>query len=286
MVHGYVGLGEMGGAMCRRLLDVGTPLRVVDLDPAAVSRLTAAGAAVAADPAALGRECEVVSVCVPADDHVRAVVTGPGGIVEGARQARRGDLTVLVHSTVHPDTMREIHAAAAGAGVAVHDACVAGGSDAATAGTLVMFVSELATMAAPARAAVESFGTLLLDTGPPGSGAAVKIGVNVMTYAQHAALTAAFELVAAQGASTDALVAAWRHNGQFGNVVERFSVLPGLPASALEGMRSYLDGVRAIEQKDLALALSLGRGTRRGPSPVVAALHDYIPVMLGLVPPD
>jgi 3-hydroxyisobutyrate dehydrogenase-like beta-hydroxyacid dehydrogenase len=264
--------------MCQRLLDTGHEVVVFDLDDAAVDAMVTLGARAATSSAEVAAASDTMSICVPADAHVLAVLRGESGVEGGGR----GGLTVLIHSTVHPDTMREAHNAAATWGVAVHDACVAGGDDAARNGQLVLFVSDLDSMAPHARATVDTFGSRVIATGPPGSGAAVKIGVNVMTYAQQAALTAAFELVTAQGASTDALVEAWRHNGQFGPIIERFSALMGFPIESLAGMRDYLSNVVAIEQKDLALAVALGEGTPRGPSPVVAAISDYAPTMFGL----
>ena len=275
---GYVGLGEMGSAMCRRLLDTGHSVTVFDLDDAAVASMVERGAREATSAAEVATRAEVLSICVPADHHVLAVMSGVDGVDGGANDG----LTVLIHSTVHPDTMRAAHALAEPWGVSVHDACVAGGDQAALAGELVLFVSELDALSAPARSVVETYGSRVIDTGPPGSGAAVKIGVNVMTYAQQTALCAAFELVAAQGASTDALVEAWRHNGQFGPIIERFSALMGFPVASLAGMTDYLSNVVSIAQKDLALASALGEGTPRGPSPVVSAISDHLPAVFGL----
>jgi len=275
---GYIGLGEMGGAMCRQLVAAGEQVSVFDVSEHAVQALVDAGAQRAGSIAELARACDVISICVPADDHVRAVMSGPDGVEGGAH----GGLTVLVHSTIHPDTMRAVHAQAAAWGVSVHDACVTGGEAAAKEGALAVFVSDLDALCDRARHALSIFGERIIDTGPPGSGAAVKIGVNVMTFAQQAAAAAAFDLVEAQGASTDALLDAWRHNRQLAPMIERFTAMFAFPPEALAGMQDYLSNVVAIEQKDLALALALGEGTRRGPSPVVAAIRDHLPVIFGL----
>lgn len=271
---GYIGLGEMGRAMCSRLVTSGRTVVAFDLDAAALDAAVAGGAQGAADAAEVARRSDVVSICVPADHHVLAVVDA---LEAGAHEG----LTVLIHSTVHPDTMRAAAERVAAWGGRCHDACVAGGDAAAREGQLVMFVSDLDEVAPRAREVLDRYSDLLIDTGPAGSGAAVKIGVNVMTYAQQAALIAAYELVAHQGASVDALVAAWRHNGQFGPVIERFSALAGFPPEALRGMADYLSNVVSIAQKDLDLALALGEGTPRGPSPAVAAIRDHMPTIFG-----
>jgi len=273
--YGYVGLGEMGGAMCRHLLRSGGDVIAFDPAAAAMTRAIEAGADGATSAADVARASDVVSICVPAADHVEAVMSGPDGIEGGAHDG----LTVLIHSTVHPDTMRAARDLAAPWGVAVHDANVAGGETAADDGTLVVFVGELGSLPPRAREVIEIYGDHIIDAGPVGSGAAIKIGVNVMTYAQQAAATAAYELVDHQGASTDALLEAWRHNGQAGPIIERFIPMAAMSRDDVAGMADYLANVVAIEQKDLDLALALGDGTDRGPSPVVAAIRDHLPTV-------
>lgn len=278
MGYGYIGLGEMGGAMCGNLLAHGEDVTVFDLDAAAVQRQVAAGATAAASVAELARTCDVVSICVPADDHVRAVMSGPDGIGAGAHAG----LTVLIHSTVHPDTMREMHQLGASWGVGVHDCCVTGGEVGAKAGELALFVSDAGALPERARHLLDVYGTLTIPTGPPGSGAAVKVGNNVLTFAMQAAVHAALQLVEAQGASRDALLDAWRHNEQLSPIIERFLVLFDFGPEVLAGMTDYLSNVVSIEQKDMTLALELGEGTPAGPSPVVGAVRDQLPVVFGL----
>ena len=67
------------------------------------------------------------------------MLSGPGGIVEGAHDG----LCVLIHSTVHPDTVLAARDMAAEWGVSVFDACVAGGADNARAGSLTVLAGGL-----------------------------------------------------------------------------------------------------------------------------------------------
>ena len=81
---GYIGLGMMGSAMAENLIRRGGAVVTVhDIDPAAVLAAVALGAAPAASAAEVARASDVVSVCVPAAAHIEAVLSGPGGIVEG-----------------------------------------------------------------------------------------------------------------------------------------------------------------------------------------------------------
>jgi len=70
----YIGLGDMGASMVQRLLAQGVDTTVYDIAPAALEACVAKCAKPAASPAAAAEGCDVVCVCVPEDDHVRAVL--------------------------------------------------------------------------------------------------------------------------------------------------------------------------------------------------------------------
>jgi 3-hydroxyisobutyrate dehydrogenase-like beta-hydroxyacid dehydrogenase len=194
---------------------------------------------------------------------------------------------VLIHSTVHPETMTGARDTAAAWGVPVHDACVAGGAAAADKGELAIFAGGIDDMPEAARDLLDIYGSKVIAAGPVGSGAALKIGVNVMTYAQQAAAAAAFELVEGAGADTDALVEAWRHTGQLGALTEQFlPMLSFAPSDVVGDLRTYLQSTVAIGQKDLELARALCRPDPRGVAPVVSAVHDAMPTVFGVGDPD
>ncbi len=172
-------------------------------------------------------------------------------------------------------------------GVSVFDACVAGGGAAADKGELAIFAGGVDQMPEQARALLDVYGTKVIAAGPVGSGAALKIGVNVMTYAQQAAAAAAFELVEGAGADTDALVEAWRHTGQLGALTEQFLPMLSFHLSDITGdLRTYLRSTVSIGQKDLELALELCRPDPRGVVPVVRAVHEAMPTVFGVGDPD
>ena len=277
---GYIGLGMMGSAMAENLIRRGgRPVMVHDLDAAALDAAVSLGAAAAASAADVARASDVVSVCVPAAAHIEAVLSGPGGIVEGAHEG----LCVLIHSTVHPDTVLAARDAAAEWGVPVFDACVAGGADSARAGSLTVLAGGLDEMPPAARAVLDACAGTLVDAGPVGAGAALKIAVNVMTYAQFAAASAAHDMVAGAGGEPAALLEAWRSMGQLGTLTEQYCALLEIPAEHIRGeLRTMLETQAGIAAKDLALALELapapGRA-RPGAANVVEALRSAMPAV-------
>ena len=81
---GMIGLGVMGLRMARRLREAGHELLAHDTSPAALEAL---GAPAAASPAAVADEVELVLCSLPSPAVVEAVLTGPGGVIEGDRKS-------------------------------------------------------------------------------------------------------------------------------------------------------------------------------------------------------
>ena len=311
--YGYIGLGMMGSAMVENLIGTGAEVTVCDVDPAAVDAAVALGAAAAASPAEVAEVSDAVSICVPAAEHLNQVLDGPGGLAEGVgegpgglaaenreglgglaaenpegpgglaaenpegpgglAEGSRGGPAILVHSTVHPDTIRAARRRAAAWGAPLFDACVAGGAISARTGDLILLAGGLGEMPGPARTLLDVYAAHVIDAGPVGAGAALKIAVNVMTYAQFAAAATAHDLITAQGADPALLTEAWRAMGQLGSLTEQYQALVGLRPEQITGdFRESLQALAGIGRKDLALALELGP-TRTGAAAVLEALH-------------
>ena len=274
--YGYIGLGMMGSAMAECLIRHGSgSVTVYDIDPAAVDAAVSLGAEAGASAAEVARASDVVSICVPAAAHIETVLSGPGGIAEGAHEG----LCLLIHSTVHPDTVLAARDVASERGVPVFDACVAGGADNARAGTLTVLAGGLDDMPAAAREALDVYAGTLIDAGPVGAGAVLKIAINVMTYGQFAAAAAAHDMVATTGGEPAALLEAWRSMGQLGALTEQYCALLEIPAEHIRGeLLTMLETQAGIATKDLSLALEVGR-TRPGAAGVVEAVRTAMPAV-------
>ena len=275
---GYIGLGQMGSAMVTRLLDTGVRVGVCDLDPGPVARATEQGAEALATPAELAAAVDVVSICVPAARHVETVLSGPDGIAS----AGRADQVILVHSTIAPADIRRFHDLAGAWGAWLADACVAGGADAAATGELVVLAGAPGELTAEARSLLDTYASLVVDAGPVGSGAALKLAVNVMTYAQFSAAATAYDIARAAGADTAALVATWEHTGQLGRLTRQFLPLLDIPPEHLTGgFRESLEGTVDIATKDLTLALEACADPTCGRAEVLRALAGSMDEVFG-----
>jgi 3-hydroxyisobutyrate dehydrogenase len=75
---GYVGLGNMGGALAARLQQ-SRSLVVYDRDEDTVRRMVDHGASAAEGLADLAARCDLVFLCLPTSDHTRSVIFGSNG---------------------------------------------------------------------------------------------------------------------------------------------------------------------------------------------------------------
>ena len=120
---GFIGLGKMGLPMAQNLLKAGHQVEGVDVNPAAIAKLKAAGGS--SDEAAKGAaaRADVVITMLPSGKEVRETYLGAGGIVESANEG-----TLLIDcSTIDVETSRAVAKAAEAKGLLMLDAPVSGG---------------------------------------------------------------------------------------------------------------------------------------------------------------
>jgi 3-hydroxyisobutyrate dehydrogenase-like beta-hydroxyacid dehydrogenase len=90
---GFIGLGQMGFHMARRLLEAGHRLVVCDTRREPIDRLTALGAQAAGSAREIADAAETVMASLPTPEIVLEVATGKGGVIEGRRVRRFVDLS-------------------------------------------------------------------------------------------------------------------------------------------------------------------------------------------------
>jgi 3-hydroxyisobutyrate dehydrogenase-like beta-hydroxyacid dehydrogenase len=172
---GFVGLGRMGGAMARRLLDAGHHIWVHDVDRAAAEKLAAHGATVAASVAAVADAAPIVFVSLPTPQIVLDVVTGTDGLIAGKCLQIVVDL-----STSGPDAAVALARKLSDRGVASLEAPVSGGMKGAREGTLSLMVAGPADAWERARPLIETFGKPFFMGETAGAGQTMKLVNNLM----------------------------------------------------------------------------------------------------------
>lgn len=133
---GFVGIGRMGSRMAPRLFDAGHSLTVHDMSPEAVKPLAERGARVAATPAEVASDAEIVFVSLPTPQIVDQVLFGENGVVRGGRVKVVVDLSTTgpKAAAAHSERLRERN-------IIAMDCPVSGGLAGAANGTLAVMVS-------------------------------------------------------------------------------------------------------------------------------------------------
>lgn len=254
---GFVGLGNIGMPMAKRLAAGGLATAVFDVVAEHVAALEAVGARGAKSPREVAAASDVIGVCVRDDDDVRAVFGGDDGILAGSARGA----VVAIHSTVLPATVEEVGAIAAERGVAVVDACITGGAAGATQGTLTVMAGGDAAAIDRARPFFDCFAKKVLHTGPLGSGCKMKLCNNLMTYLAWTSIYEATMLARAAGLSQEMLEEVTGSNGNLTDPMRQFILAHKLPEDVRrsDGFQKNMRLYTEVAEKDLAATLALAR---------------------------
>jgi 3-hydroxyisobutyrate dehydrogenase-like beta-hydroxyacid dehydrogenase len=182
---GFIGLGQMGFHMARRLIEAGHRLTVFDTRPEAIERLAALGATAGGSPRELADAAETVMASLPTPDIVLAVATGSDGVIAGKRVRRFVDL-----STTGAVMAKRIFTMLKEKDIVQIDCPVSGGVTGAAKGTLALMVSGPRGEVTPLEPVFAAIGRLFFISERPGAGQTMKLCNNFLSAA---AMTATSE---------------------------------------------------------------------------------------------
>ena len=191
---GFIGLGNMGRPMARRLIEAGHSLVVYDTRNDATAPLIALGAKLASSPQDVADRVETVMASLPEPHVVTKVAAGEGGVIHGKRVKRFIDL-----STTGSRVAIEIAATLAKRNIVQIDAPVSGGVAGAEKGTLAVMVSGPSAELALVKDALAVFGKVFVIGEQPGMGQTMKLANNVLSACNMAASCEAVVLAAKSG---------------------------------------------------------------------------------------
>jgi 3-hydroxyisobutyrate dehydrogenase len=243
---GFIGLGSQGGPMARRIVEGGyqTTLwarREATLEPYADTTAKTAGS-----PAELAAASDLVCLCVVGDDDVKEVLNGQTGVLAGLASGG----IVAIHSTVHPDTCRQVAEAAAKQGISVIDAPVSGGGPAVEEGKLLVMTGGDEDVVERCRPVFATYADPIVHLGPLGSGQITKILNNLLFSANLGSAISTLELGDALGISRDKLCEVLTGGSAVSKALGSIAVFGG----TLEGLAPIAG---ALLQKDVRHAASI-----------------------------
>ena len=244
MKIGFIGLGIMGKPMAKNLLKAGYQLVVHNRSPKPVKELVEAGAESGSSAKEVAEKCDVIVTMLPNSPHVKEVVLGPNGILEGARPG-----TIIVDmSSIAPLAAKEVAAKAAKKGVEMLDAPVSGGEPKAIEGTLSIMVGGKKEIFEKCHSILSKMGTSVVLCGDIGAGNTTKLANQIIVALNIAAMSEALVLGAKAGVNPETIFKAIR-GGLAGS-----TVLEAKTPMVLSG--NFKPGFRIeLHIKDLANAL-------------------------------
>lgn len=249
---GYIGLGNMGAPMAKRLVDWPGGVIVYDVRAEAMTPLAEAGATLADGVADIAVAADIISVTVLDDAQVREVVA------ELAANAKPGTV-IAIHSTISDTTAVELAGELKLQGIHVADAPVSGGAGAAEKGELATMVGAEREVYERIKPAFKQWASLVIHAGEPGAGTRMKLARNMLTFTSYAAACEAMKLAEAAGLDLQALGRVVRHTdaltGGPGAIMVRDDMKDLEPEHFL--YQPFLH-TRGLGEKDLSLALALG----------------------------
>lgn len=191
---GICGTGKMGTAIATRLMDQGHDVVVWNRTAERTEEIAGKGAATVASPATLAADCEAVIVMVYDDKAVTAVYQGEDGLLSGPLNGK----PVILMSTTSPATAREVAERVAARGGA-HVECPVGGTvPPALKGELLGLAGGDADALEKAMPVLKDLCRRVEHTGAAGTGAAMKLAINLPLIAYWEALAEALSFARAE----------------------------------------------------------------------------------------
>ena len=264
MKIGFIGLGIMGKPMAKNLLKAGHEVVCFDVNKDNVENVVAAGAKAAASAADVASQVPVVITMLPNSPHVKSVVMGEGGVLEGAAEG----LILIDMSSIAPLASQEVEKACAAKGVRMLDAPVSGGEPKAVDGTLAIMVGGEKSLFDEVREILLVMGSSAVHCGPIGAGNTTKLANQVIVALNIAAVAEAFTLVRKAGVDPHLVFEAIK-GGLAGSTVMNAKAPMMMDSNFKPGFKIDL------HIKDLANALDTGHGVG-SPLPLTALAREMM----------
>lgn len=247
-----VGLGNMGGRIAKRLLQLGHEIGVYDTNLDTLRLFASQGAKTYETLHALAEAHGTILTVLPNADIVREVVLGQAGLAHGMQS---GSLLIDMTTSV-PAVTQEVACALSEKNIMMIDAPVSGGVRKAEEGTLTIMVGGPEQTLEQARPVLQAIGTNILHVGEIGAGHTAKALNNLITAATLAVTSEALVLGVKMGVDAQKLLDVI--NAGSGRSAASETKFPQQVLS-----RAFKPGFSmALMSKDVGIALDMARQVR------------------------
>lgn len=268
---GYVGLGDMGGGMVKRLLAAGRTVTGYNRTQSKAEPFIEMGLKWASSPRAVAEASDIIFSMVTNTKAVQAVTQGPDGILAGLAPGK----IYVDMSTMSPDYSKALAAQVASeTGAVMLDAPVSGSTITLEQGKATFMVGGDKAAFEKVEPVLKDIGPNVFHLGPNGSAVSMKIAVNLNLAVQMLGLSEGVLLAEKSGISREKAVEVMLNSVIASPmVVYRGPFVLGHPEQALFDC--------TMMQKDLNLAIELGQQLDV-PLPTTATTNEYMSAARGM----
>ncbi|MGI9508895.1 MAG: NAD(P)-dependent oxidoreductase [Geminicoccaceae bacterium] len=253
MKIGIAGVGRMGAAIAERLIEEGHEVLAWNRSAGKIEPLAAMGAVASSSPKTLAGSAEAIITILTDVDAIEAVYDGEDGLLSNRLDGK----LVIDMSTVQPETERALSERVRAKGAAFIECPVGGTVAPAKGGKLLGFAGGEAADVERGRPILDALCRRVEHVGPVGSGASVKLAINLPLAVYWQALGEAMTLCRDLGVDEARMVDIFADSSAGPNVLKNRAALV---AKALGGEQVPgtfdIDGLR----KDLRTMLAEAKG--------------------------
>jgi 2-hydroxy-3-oxopropionate reductase len=247
---GLVGLGVMGKPMAKNLVKNGYSIVVFDIKPEPVEELVSLGAESRPTPSAVAADCDIVITMLPNSPHVKQVVSGENGLMEGFKPG----MIYIDMSSISPVVAKELSETVATKGVVMLDAPVSGGEPKAKDGTMSIMVGGNQEIFDSVIDVFQAMGRDVTLVGEIGSGNVCKLANQIMVALHLAAVSEAMVFAEKAGADPEKVYQAIR-GGLAGSAVLDAKMPMILDRNFKPGGPIWMHTKDLLNVRDAALAI-------------------------------
>jgi 3-hydroxyisobutyrate dehydrogenase-like beta-hydroxyacid dehydrogenase len=247
---GFVGLGQMGGRIAKRLLEAGHQVSGYNRTRAKAEPLIQAGMQWKESPREVTQAADITFSMVMDTAALSSIAEGPDGILAGLSDGK----IYVDMSTVSPKSIRDLAGRVAGTGAHMLEAPVSGSLPAAEGGTLILYVGGNTETLEQARPVFEQISQKIIHVGGNGQAMAMKIAINLNLPVQLVSLFEGILLAERSGVTREEAL-----DGLLNSVAA--STAMKYRAPFILKMPEEVWFSAAMMKKDIQLALELGEET-------------------------
>jgi len=245
-----IGVGIMGTAIARRLLECGHRVSVFDPDTAKVAALQAHGAQTAGTAQAAAAASDFVITSLNSAAVVERAIFGEAGIAAAPADAKR--LLIDMSSIDPPSTRRLAQSLRERTGMGFVDAPLSGGAPKALLGQLTVMAGGSAEDVQRARAVMDSLCANYTRMGDSGAGQTTKLVNQLLCAIGFQAVAEAVRLAEAGGVDASKLPAALAGGRADSQILREFgpkmAARDYTPTGRIDNMLKDLEAVQAFSQ--------------------------------------